>query len=73
LKEKRYYREWMSQCGWGVMLDYDTVMAKSARTASKNKPFNMYGNSFEHVIKVKKKHLYLNDEELSKLYGEQRE
>lgn len=71
-KKKKYYREWLSSCGWGVMLDYDSVMAYSKSDASKNKSGNMYAydKSFEHIIKVKDEHLQLNDEELSKIYGE---
>ena len=69
----KFYREWLSQCGWGVMLEYDTVFAKSEVDASKNKPFGMYSydKSFEHIIKVKKEHIHLSNEELSKVYGEQ--
>lgn len=70
---KRYYREWMKQCGWGVMLGYDTVMANSKRQANKHKLYGMYARdeSFECIEKVKKEHLHLSDDELSKIYGEQ--
>lgn len=71
IKKRKYYREWLSQCGWGVMLDYDTVMAYGKYDASKSKPFGMYSHdkSFEHIQRVKKKHLDLLDHELSHLYG----
>jgi len=70
--EIRYYREWMSQCGWGVMIEYDTVMAKDRWKATESKPFGMYAcdKSFECIIEVDEKHLHLNDEKLSKIYGE---
>ncbi len=70
---KKYYREWLSSHGWGVMLSYDTVMAYSKNHASKDKPFNMYAyeKTFECIEPVKEEHLHLNDEELSKLYGRQ--
>ncbi|MCK5613093.1 hypothetical protein KAR91_65070 [Candidatus Pacearchaeota archaeon] len=72
MKKKRYYREWLAQCGWGVMIGYDTVMAKSDWDATKNKPFDMYSydKSFEFIGRVKKEHLNLTDLELSKIYGE---
>lgn len=70
-KPKKYYREYMSQCGWGVMLGYDTIMATSKRKAAKHHPTSMYASdkSFELITKVKKEHLHLSDEEVSKLYG----
>ena len=73
LKEKRYYREWLTSVGWGVMLNYDTVRASTKRAASKkNKPSSMYAydRSFERVEKVKEEHLHLTDVELSNIYGE---
>lgn len=71
-KPKRYYREYLSCCGWAVMLGYDTIMATSKRKAAKHHPVSMYApdKSFELIQKVKKEHLHLSDEELSKLYGE---
>jgi len=72
--KKRYYREWMMECGWGVMLGFDSVMAGSEREARWMGARRMYGEgTFEHIIKVKKKHLKLTDEELSKIYGEQKQ
>ena len=67
---KKYYREWLSCHGWGVMISYDTVMARSKREA--NSPVNgMYAadQSFELIMRVPKKHLNMTDEELSKIYG----
>ena len=71
-EKKRYYREWLKQCGWGVMLAYDTVMVSSKYQAEQKKPSSMYAYDelFENVTKVKKKHLELSDHELSKIYGE---
>lgn len=70
---KRYYREWLGSHGWGVMMDYDTVMAYSKDEARSNKPYNMYAydKSFEYIGEVKSEHLHMTDQELSKLYGEQ--
>lgn len=67
---KKYYREWLSTHGWGVMISYDTVMARSKREA--NSPVSgMYAadQSFELIMRVPKKHLNMTDEELSKIYG----
>ncbi len=69
-KPKRYYREYLMCCGWAVMLSFDTVMAKSKRKAGTLPARQSYCNSFELITKVKKEHLELSDEELSKLYGE---
>ncbi len=54
------------------MLGYDTIMATSKRKAAEHHPVSMYApdKSFELIQKVKKEHLHLSDEELSKLYGE---
>ncbi len=62
----------MKACGWGVMLDYDTVWVESYDDAERDKPFGMYAydKSFECIEIIKKEHLHLNDEELSKIYGE---
>lgn len=70
--KKRYYREWLSSWGWGVMMAYDTVMAYSKRQASEmNEKLSMYAydRSFETVVKVKKEHLHMTNEQLSKIYG----
>jgi hypothetical protein len=69
-RKKRYYREWLSQHGWGVMISYDTVMARTKRE-SKTPVAGMYDpdKSFEFIMKVPKKHLHMTDEELSKIYG----
>lgn len=70
IKKKRYYREWLSSWGWGVMLSFDTVMAKNKKEASE--PVGgmyAYDQSFETIKKVEKKHLHLSDYELSKIYG----
>lgn len=70
-KKKKYYREWMMECGWGVMLGYDTVMAHSKWDARMMGAKQMYSddNVFECITKVKKKHLKLTNDELSKIYG----
>lgn len=68
---KRYYREYLSCWGWGVMLAYDTMMAKNKKEASKFPQRHPYCDSFELITEVKKEHLRLSDEELSKIYGEQ--
>jgi hypothetical protein len=69
-KVKRFYREWLGQCGWGVMLYYDTILASSKKEAAKKVPVSMYGdNSFECIEEVKIEHYDLSDNELSKLYG----
>jgi hypothetical protein len=72
MSKKTYYREWLSCCGSGVMLTYDTVTTKNRREAIMNKPFGMYAHdeSFENVELVKQEHLHLNDNKLSKIYGE---
>ena len=69
----RYYREWLSGYGWGVMLSYDTVLAHSAKEAQKMGAADMYAadKSFEYCCRVKKEHLELHLEELSELYGHQ--
>lgn len=72
-KPKRYYREYLSQWGWGVMVAYDTVTAKSKKEASKFPKRQPYCDSFELITKVKKEHLELSDEKLSELYGERSE
>ncbi len=72
MKLQRYYREYLSSWGSGVMLAYDTVMAYSVAEASIQKPAGgmyAYDESFECIEKVKKEHLDLNDHELSKIYG----
>ncbi len=72
MAQKRYYREWLASCGWGVMMAYDTIMAVNKRSARERKPISMYAydKSFELIKKVKRKHLDLSDEDLSKIYGE---
>ena len=71
MKLKRYYREYLSSWGYGVMMAYDTVMAYNVTEASNEKPNGMYAydQSFESIELVKKEHLELSDEKLSKLYG----
>ena len=67
---RRYYREYLSCWGYGVMLGYDTVMAENKTEASKFPQWCSYCDDFELITKVKKEHLHLSDDELSKLYGE---
>ena len=72
LKQYKYYREWLSSCGYGVMMKYDTIWAESKYMASIiMKPSDMYAydKKFDSVTKVKEKDLELTDEELSKRYG----
>ncbi len=69
MKPKRYYREYLGQWGWGVMMAYDIVLAKSKRHAKTFPKRFPYGRGFELIQKVKKKHLNLTDDQLSKLYG----
>ena len=61
----------MMECGWGVMLGYDSVMAYSAWEAIQMGAKQMYSddNVFETIKKVRKKHQHLTDDELLKIYG----
>jgi len=69
----KYYREWMSGYGWGVMLAYDTIMAHSEKEARSINAGDMYAAdfSFEYCYRVKKEHLHLDDNYLSEIYGHQ--
>ena len=71
--KKMYYREWLSGCGWGVMLSYDTIMAYSSGDAQRHPAANHYAidKSFEFCYPVKKEHLHLDIEQLQELYGHQ--
>lgn len=68
---RKYYREYMMQCGWGVMLGYDTVMAINPTQAWKMPARSIYGDGMEGVWPIKAEHLDLSDCELSRLYGHQ--
>lgn len=70
-KEKRYYREFLYQSGWGVMLGYDTVWATSVSDAKSVRPAGAYCKSFECIELVKDEHMEMSDYELSKIYGKQ--
>ncbi len=74
MKKKKYYREWLGCCGWGVMLNYDSIIAKNKKKASQSKPNNMYAcdKSFEIIKKIKEIHLEFTDKELSHIYGNQK-
>ena len=74
-KEKiRYYREYLGAWGWGVMLAYDTVEAYSRSDARTKPQWSPYvRGDFELITPVKKEHLDMTDEELSKIYGQQEE
>jgi len=77
----RYYREWLKTAGWGVMIGYDTVFAKSVDEFKNDKPENCY--IYENDIRtrnfkfgyylfvkiVEPKHLHKSNDELSKIYG----
>lgn len=67
----RFYREWLGEFGWGVMMAYDAVLAKDKAQANSMKPSRMYSyeKQFESITKVEPEHLFLNEEELSKIYG----
>jgi hypothetical protein len=70
---KRYYREYTSECGWGVMEAYDTVWSKSKKEAIQKPMRSRYGRdneaALDYIIEVPKDQLSLSDEELSKIYG----
>jgi hypothetical protein len=68
-KDKKYYIEYLKQCGWGVMLGYYTIIAKNRKDAQRNLPSSIYGSEVDSIIKVKKDHLHFTDEQLSKIYG----
>ena len=78
-KPKKYYREWLTCHGWGVMMGYDSVWATSVKEAAKDEPADAYTcieyaernylGYYECVIKIEDEHLDLTDEELSKIYG----
>lgn len=72
VKEKKYYREFMQCCGWGVMLGFDTVYATSANKAWCMPVRQGYGDRpMDGVYRVKDKDLDKTDVELSRIYGKQ--
>jgi hypothetical protein len=50
----KYYREYMMECGWGVMMGVDIVEAMSRKEARKIKARQMYCNDFERIEEVPK-------------------
>jgi hypothetical protein len=70
---KRYYREYTSAWGWGVMEAYDTVWTHSREEAIQEPMRSRYGRdneaALDYIIEVPKDQLNLTDEELSKMYG----
>jgi hypothetical protein len=69
-KERKYYREYLGCCGWGVMVMYDSVWATSSGAAMKMPQKNAYlKGDFEGIYKIKKEHINLTDDELAGLYG----
>jgi hypothetical protein len=70
---KKYYREYTSACGYGVMIACDTVMANSREEAIQKPMRSRYGRSnvvsLESIITVPEEEYHLTDEELSKKYG----
>jgi hypothetical protein len=67
----RFYREYLMQCGWGVMLGYDTVDAPNQKTAAQIRPRGAYASKdkgyCEKVIEIPQELLHLSDDELSKI------
>jgi len=65
-----YYREWMQDCGAGVMLGYDVVEAKNRSRAKDFPAYNMYNQGkFTKIVRVKNKHRALSEVQLSTIYG----
>lgn len=67
----RFYREWLRDCGAGVMMEYDAVLAINRAQADSMKPSGMYSyeKEFDSITKVKPGDLFLSELELSKIYG----
>lgn len=74
-KLHKYYREYTSEWGWGVMRSFDTVMAKNREEAINMPMRSRYGYSnavaLDLIVKLPKKHWNLSNEELEKIYGKE--